>query len=210
MSEAAIADPIRDRVKEIRRVPASTLVRNEKNWAKHPESQRAALRAVFSEVGFAIPNIGYELPDGRIKLIDGEARSNEAGDQIVPVAILDVTEAEADKLLATINPLGGMLEVNRKALGELLSGLPTHTAEMETALKTVRERLKVDIEGYLAAGDAPPEGLPTSSTRMVQLYFDPTGIEEFRRHVTDLSDRYDLDTTTDTVMEALRRAYAAN
>ena len=45
--------PIRDRVQELRRVRASELADNCKNWRVHPEHQRAALRGLLSDIGFA-------------------------------------------------------------------------------------------------------------------------------------------------------------
>jgi hypothetical protein len=45
--------PIKDRIKELRRVPANTLLANPKNWRGHPPSQRAAMRGVLEEIGFA-------------------------------------------------------------------------------------------------------------------------------------------------------------
>jgi hypothetical protein len=49
--------------------------------------------------------LARELPDGRLQLIDGHLRSDITPDMDVPVLILDITEAEADKLLATLDPL---------------------------------------------------------------------------------------------------------
>ena len=44
---------IRDRIKELRRVPASELLPNPKNWRTHPVAQQDALRGVLAEVGYA-------------------------------------------------------------------------------------------------------------------------------------------------------------
>jgi hypothetical protein len=44
---------IRDRIKEFRRVKASELRANPRNWRTHPASQRAALEGVFTEIGYA-------------------------------------------------------------------------------------------------------------------------------------------------------------
>ena len=42
---------IRDRIRELRRVPASKLMPNLKNW--HPDKQKRAMRAVLQEIGYA-------------------------------------------------------------------------------------------------------------------------------------------------------------
>ena len=62
---------IRDRVKELRRVPASQLRPSPKNWRTHPKEQADALRGLLAEVGFAGAALARELPDGSLELIDG-------------------------------------------------------------------------------------------------------------------------------------------
>jgi hypothetical protein len=47
----------------------------------------------------------YELPDGRLNLIDGHLRRDIDPDMEVDAEVLDVTEEEARKLMLTIDPL---------------------------------------------------------------------------------------------------------
>ncbi|KKK79102.1 hypothetical protein LCGC14_2836880, partial [marine sediment metagenome] len=63
----------RDRVRELRRVPASELLANPRNWRRHPGAQVAALRGVLAEIGFADAMIARETPEG-LELIDGHLR----------------------------------------------------------------------------------------------------------------------------------------
>src|SRR5271169_4925418 len=86
--------PIRDRIKEFRRVQATELVRNPKNWRTHPKAQQAALRALLSEIGYADALLVRPLPDGRLMLIDGHLRAETTPDMQVPVLVLDVSEDE--------------------------------------------------------------------------------------------------------------------
>lgn len=116
---------IRDRIKELRRVKASELHPNPKNWRTHPKQQLDALRGILAEVGFAGAELARELPDGSLQLIDGHARAEIAGDAEIPVLILDVTESEADKILATFDPLGAMAEADAGKLEELLREVQT-------------------------------------------------------------------------------------
>lgn len=46
-----------------------------------------------------------------------------ASDSSVSALILDLTNEEADKLLATLDPLAGMAEANSEKLDELWSSL---------------------------------------------------------------------------------------
>ena len=96
---------IRNRIKAHRRLRAGDLVPHEFNFRNHPDVQKDALRSLYNEVGFARSLLAYELPDGRLKLIDGHLRRDLDPDMEVDVEILDVTEEEARKLLLTIDPL---------------------------------------------------------------------------------------------------------
>lgn len=104
---------IRDRVKELRRVPASELIPNESNWRTHSTEQLHALREMMKDVGFVGVELAYEK-DGRLHLIDGHARATIAGNETVPVLVLDVNEHEAQKILVTFDPLGAMAGINEQ------------------------------------------------------------------------------------------------
>ena len=99
---------IRNRIKELRWVRARDLVRNRKNWRRHPKAQIKALLGLLAEIGYADALLARELPDGKLLLIDGHLRRDSTPNQEVPVLILDVTEAEANKILLTLDPLAGM------------------------------------------------------------------------------------------------------
>ena len=116
---------IRNRIKELRQVPASELRPNPKNWRTHPKSQQDALRGILAEVGYADALLARELPDGSLMLVDGHLRAETTPDQEVPVLILDINESEADKLLLSLDPLAAMAETNAQALDALLREVDT-------------------------------------------------------------------------------------
>ena len=127
---------IRDRITELRRVPAADLLPNPKNWRKHPEAQQNAMRGVLAEIGFADAVLARETDDG-LMLIDGHLRAEVAPDSVVPVLVLDVNEAEADVILATHDPLAAMAEADAGLLDSLLADVETTSealAEMLTDL----------------------------------------------------------------------------
>lgn len=125
---------IRDRIRELRRVPANQLRPNPKNWRTHPTEQLDALKGVLAEVGFAGASLARELDDGSLMLIDGHARAEVSGDAMVPVLILDVTESEADKILATFDTLGGLATTDVERLDALLQSVSTESAAVEAML----------------------------------------------------------------------------
>ncbi|HEX4613170.1 MAG TPA: DNA methyltransferase [Urbifossiella sp.] len=130
---------IRDRVRELRRVRGRDLAPNPKNWRTHPPEQLDALRGVLAEVGFAGAALAYELPDGSLRLIDGHARAETAPDAEIPVLVLDVTEAEADVLLATFDPLGAMAGADASKLDALLRDVRTSNDAIAGMLQGLAE-----------------------------------------------------------------------
>jgi hypothetical protein len=143
---------IRDRIKELRRVPAAQLRPNARNWRMHPKRQQDALRGILAEVGYAGALVARELEDGSLELIDGHLRAETTPEAIVPVLVLDVTEAEALKLLATYDPLGGLAETNAEALASVL-------AEVETDSEALRQML-ADLSGLAPAAESLGAELP--------------------------------------------------
>ena len=125
---------IRDRIKELRRVKASELIPNPKNWRTHPIAQQDALKGILAEVGFAGAVLARELDDGTLMLIDGHMRAEATTDQEIPVLILDVDEAESDKLLATFDPIAAMAESDAHALDALLRNVDTGSEALQKML----------------------------------------------------------------------------
>jgi len=121
----AFAMQIRNRVRELRRVKAADLVPNPKNWRTHPKGQQDALRGILAEVGYADALLARELPDGSLMLVDGHLRAETTPEQEVPVLVLDISEAEADKLLLSLDPLAALAETNAVALDALLREVDT-------------------------------------------------------------------------------------
>src|SRR6266571_3514362 len=116
---------IRNRIKGHRRVRAGELVPHELNFRLHPELQKAALQALYREVGFARSLLAYELPDGRLKLIDGHLRRDLDPDMEVDVEILDLSDDEARALLLSIDPLAALAQMQEEIHQRLLEITPT-------------------------------------------------------------------------------------
>jgi len=125
---------IRDRIKELRRVKASTLRPHPQNWRKHPQAQQDALRGVLAEIGYADALLARELADGTLELIDGHLRAETTPEMEVPVLVLDVDESEARKILATLDWLARLAEPDEAALSVLLSGIETQSEALRTVL----------------------------------------------------------------------------
>lgn len=134
-----MSSPIRNRIKDHRRVRAGDLVPHEWNFRTHPHSQRAALESLYQEVGFARSLLAYELPDGRLKLIDGHLRRDMDPDMEVEVEILDVTEDEARTLLLSIDPLTQLAQTQDQLRTRLMELAPLPSPELLAAWKAEAE-----------------------------------------------------------------------
>lgn len=124
---------IRNRVKEYRMVDPSEVAPNPRNWRLHPDRQRTALRRVLEEIGIAGAVLAYYSPrnEGRLTLIDGHERMTVGVP--FPALILDVTDSEADALLATYDSIAQLVDADHRQLEQLLADV----ASLHTPLQAV-------------------------------------------------------------------------
>jgi DNA modification methylase len=99
-------------------------------------------------------------------LIDGHLRKELAADSKVPVLVLDVTEAEADLILATHDPLTSMAETDQALLDELVQGLDIENDETQKMLDELASDPVIDV-----VEDEVPE-VPDEPTTKVGDLFD--------------------------------------
>jgi len=150
---------IRDRTRELRRVRAGSLRPNPRNWKRHPKRQREALRALLSEIGFADAILARELEDGSLQIIDGHLRQSMDPEATVPVLVLDVDEAEADKLLVTLDPLAALAIADPEPLRALLESVETGSEDVRMLLAGLAT--EADVRARLGLVD--PDEIPEPS-----------------------------------------------
>ena len=151
-----MTETIRDRVVELRRIQAAELRPNPRNWRRHPDRQRRALRDLLAEVGFADAILARELHDGSLEIVDGHLRQSMDPEAVVPVLVLDVDEDEADKLLATLDPLAAMAVADPESLRSLLASVETSSEDVRTLLAKLAT--SADVEAL--TGHADPDAIP--------------------------------------------------
>jgi hypothetical protein len=149
-----MTNPVRNRIAGHRRVRAGDLVPHELNYRLHPEQQKAALQALYEEIGFARSLLAYELPDGRLKLIDGHLRRDLDPEMLVDVEVLDVSDAEARTLLLSIDPLAGLAQTNAETHARLRELTPSGSAAVN-ALWDATARNQAKAEAWLSKAAAP-------------------------------------------------------
>jgi Acetyltransferase (GNAT) family len=140
MAKKKKTETFRDRIKEHRRVKASTIKPHPENFREHPTAQSRAMTGVLEEVGISRSLLGYDDPEWGLVLLDGHLRQEIYGDQDVEIEVLNVTRDEARKILATLDPLATMAATNTEKLDELLKNVTTETAEIQALLDSLSDK----------------------------------------------------------------------
>lgn len=132
-------DEIRNRITEVRRVRFGDVQAHPHNFRRHPKHQRDALAGVVAEVGFASVPLAYPSArnGGALTWLDGHLRSEAFPDYEGDVGILDVDDAEAALLLATLDPLAALASHDAAALDELLRDVQTGDAAVQELLSNL-------------------------------------------------------------------------
>jgi len=114
----------RNRIVGLEYVSARDIESHPGNWRDHPKPQVEALRGILAEIGIADAILAYrsERAGGKLVTIDGHLRK-DAAPQTWPVLVLDVTDTEADYILATHDPLAAMAQADAAALDALLASV---------------------------------------------------------------------------------------
>lgn len=121
---------LRNRILEIRHVPAKSILPSDFNWRTHPAPQIESLAGSIEELGFIDPLDTYTGADGSLKLIDGHARrllihERIGPDTLIPCNVTDLSEAEAKKANLIKDPLAAMAEADKVKLDALLREVQT-------------------------------------------------------------------------------------
>jgi hypothetical protein len=169
---------IRDRIKEFKRVHASELIPNPKNWRTHPSEQADALKGILAEVGYVDAVMAVER-DGMLMLVDGHLRAETSGDAEIPVLIVELSDEEIDKVLLTFDPLGAMATQNDSALRDLLNVVETENDALDRLIMSLDSSI-LDVENGWDVDDEDVDkhGENTDGiTKVLKLLVAPSDIE---------------------------------
>lgn len=146
---------VRDRIKSLRRIPAKQLRPHPLNWRTHPEEQQKAMRAALAEIGYADVLIVRQLDDGSYQLIDGHLRAETTPDQKVPAIVVDLDDAEARKLLATLDPLAALARADEERLQELAGLCDFQSADLQALVDSLAGVTEARTDGLTDPDDIP-------------------------------------------------------
>jgi len=132
---------------EIEMMQRESLAPHPLNFRTHSDQQRQVWRSLRDSVGWAGTIIAYrskKLNKGKLTILDGHLREEEARpDEELPVLVLDVSDDEANLILATHDQLGSMAVIGDIELRELLQDLTVDDPSIKQMLDDLA--LSVDL-----------------------------------------------------------------
>jgi len=168
-------DTPRIRIKELKHVKASSLLVNPKNPRVHPDSQSAVVTELINEIGYADALLAYETPRG-LTLFDGHLRRNISGDSIVPVLVTDLSESEADAMLALLDRTAGMAQLDYRLDQELLRTLEMDNAVINDFLELSNAKSELNLDLEFNPESVSSSGMPTPRSPFKPVLY-PSDIE---------------------------------
>ena len=133
------------------------LLAHPSNWRTHPRGQQQALASVLGEVGL-VQSVVVNRTTGH--LIDGHLRAELAiasGQPTIPVVYVELSEAEEQIVLASLDPIGAMASADREKLADLLSGIENQ--DLSDLLEEIARANRIAL-GSGTAGLTDPDEIP--------------------------------------------------
>ena len=158
-------------------IPKEDLSPNPRNWRRHPAGQIQGLKTLLAdrEVGWA-GVVLYNEATGR--LIDGHARLEAVprGTR-VPVLVGSWTEEAEKRILASLDPLGGMAVADPEALASLLDEVRLEGPNLEGLRVELDRLMENPAGGDVTPAPALPDGDRSPFQQMTfTLHDDQAGI----------------------------------
>jgi hypothetical protein len=202
-------------------VAPDQLLANPKNFRVHPRHQQDALKGVLSEVGWVqdvIVNVRTNtVVDGHLRVMLA-LRHNEP---TIPVKYVDLSQAEEDLVLATLDPIAALAGTDSAKLSELLDTVSAQDEALLTMLADLSDDTELEAQilapqpteaafadnpwqeraDEVERGERPPIRM-----QMMQLYLTPELHAEVVEILKRLAGTFGTGNVTDTIVEAIRYA----
>lgn len=138
---------VRNRVSELVFIRAGELIDNEGNWRVHPTVQAEALQDSVAQVGITdVLKVYRSQRYGGLTLIDGHLRKDVFPDVEWPAIILDVTDEEADLILASGDAIAALAEASAEKLIELRKRIAPQGQGLRNVLDGLYQRAGAALE----------------------------------------------------------------
>ena len=137
-------------------VQADQLLANPANWRVHPKGQQDALTGVLNDIGWIAPVLVNQrtgfVVDGHLRVSLAISRGES-----VPVAYLDLSEAEEAEALATFDPLASMAVCDKEQLDSLLREVESGDAAVQAMLADLATKEGIIPSDFDMAADEEQE-----------------------------------------------------
>ena len=135
-------------------LPSEILSHPGQAW-DHPTAQAEALVGILEEVGIVDEILVYksERANGAWVTPDGHLRKSLDPNKPWPCTVLDLTDAEADYVLATKDPVGMMKRTNAAALDALFASVESSNKAVQEMLADVAAQAGLYLDN--TAGETP-------------------------------------------------------
>jgi hypothetical protein len=90
-----------------------------------------------------------------LQIVDGHLRAETTPDALVPVLVVDLNDAEVDKVLATFDPLAAMAEPDEAQLEALLKGIETDSEALAALLEQLADDAAKGQNGEIIEDEVP-------------------------------------------------------
>lgn len=138
---------------------AGDLLDHEDNWHLHPQFQNDALEGALEQHGIVDVMLAYYSEQrGGYVLVNGHGRKALDQDAEWPVIILDISDDEADDVLALLDTIGSWGQTDALKLHELISKAKAKNIKMAGTVQRIKESVADQVRVAMKArevGDTP-------------------------------------------------------
>lgn len=157
--------------------PADQFLAHPNNPRRHPPAQRRATAASLRKVGWVLPVIenrrtGY--------LLDSHERVWQAlaqGNAMVPFVTVDVDEADEAFVLATLDPIAALAEIDAGMYQKLMEQIETDDDAIRRLLANVAAQASYTAIGFERDVSMPEASAPAIGAQAFQLRIDSSDHE---------------------------------
>jgi len=122
--------------------PLREFLDNERNWRIHPEAQRRGVVKILDRVGKVDVLKAYRSKRyGGLTFYDGHLRRDIDPNETWPVIIADLTDEEADFVIATFDAVTPMVEIDYDILDSLVEDVGPFEEDIAAILATLNVEL---------------------------------------------------------------------
>lgn len=142
-----MAEAVRIRIQELITIKAADLMDNEGNWRLHPSIQRQALEDAVEQFGITdVLKVYYSEKHGGLTLIDGHLRKDAYPEVEWPALLLDVTDEEADLILASGDAIASLAEASAAKLVELRNRVKPGGSALSAVLDGLAQKASAALQ----------------------------------------------------------------